>query len=249
MFDLRSPRKLYLPAVAAAAAAVSVTVTGCGGSANQVSSSTASTAAQAATAAPASQVSYTAAQLHNALLPRINGAKPAAAVETGPYGSLPEVQDTRQSMKGVSISPAKCAQATVAGFNSADFAHAPASMATFRIGNNGVSEVLIAPSATQAATALGRQLTVGCDSYRATVDGKTFTYTIRESSLHGLGQQARELNIKAAGYAQVDVWSVLYRGNGFVGAVTVVGPNASQAVVQVLAKDAYARAESMLPQH
>jgi hypothetical protein len=244
MFDLRSPRQLVIPAIAAAAAAVSVT--GCGGSASQASSSTASTAAQAATAVPASQVSYTAVQLHGALLPRINGTKPAAAVETGAYGSLPEVQDTRQSMKGVSISPAKCAQATVAGFDSADFAQAPASMATFRIGNNGVSEVLIAPSATEAVTALGRQLMAGCDSYRATVDGKTFTYTVREAPLHGLGEQARELNIKAAGYAQVDVWSVLYRGSGFVGAVTVVGPNSSQAVVQALAKEAYDHATTTL---
>jgi hypothetical protein len=245
MFDLRSPRKLIAGAVAAAAAA-SVTVTGCGGSANQASSSMASGGAQAATAAPASQVSYTAAQLHNALLPRINGAKPAAAVESGPYGSLPEVKDTKTSMKGVSISPAKCAQATAAGFDSAEFAQAPASIATFRIGNNGLSEVLIAPSATEAVTALGKQLMAGCGSYRATVDGKTFTYTVRQSSLQGLGEQAKELNIKAAGYSQVDVWSVLYRGNGFVGAVTVVGPNASQAAVQVLAKDAYARAQTML---
>jgi hypothetical protein len=119
-------------------------------------------------------------------------------------------------------------------------------MATFRIGNNGVSEVLIAPSATEAVSALGSQLMAGCDSYHATVGGKTFTYTVREAALHGLGQQARELNIKAAGYAQVDVWSVLYRGNGFVGAVTVVGPNASQPVVQALAKDAYQHATTML---
>ena len=245
MFDLRSRRHLVIPAVAAAAAVVSVT--GCGGSANQAgSSSTASTAAQAVTAAPASQVSYTAVQLRDALLPRINSVKPAAAIESGAYGTLPEAQDSKQSMKGVSISPAKCAQAAVAGFGSADFAHAPASIATFRIGNNGVSEVLIAPSATEAVAALGRQLMAGCNSYRATVDGKTFTYTVQEASLHGLGQQARELNIKAAGYAQVDVWSVLYRGNGFVGAVTVVGPNASQPVVQALAKDAYQHATTML---
>jgi hypothetical protein len=244
MFDLRSPRQLVIPAMAAAVAAVSVT--GCGGSANQASSSMASTAAQAATAAPASQISYSAVQLRGALLPRINGVKPAAAIESGAYGSLPEVKDTKQSMKGVSISPAKCAQATIAGFDSADFRQAPASMVTFRIGNNGVSEVLIAPSATEAVSALGKQLMAGCDSYHATVGGKTFTYTVREASLHGLGQQARELNIKAAGYAQVDVWTVLYRGNGFVGAVTVVGPNASQPVVQALAKDAYQHATTTL---
>ena len=49
------------------------------------------------------------------------------------------------SMHGVKVKPAKCADAAVTGFNSPAFAHAPASVVTFRVGHDGVSEVPIRP--------------------------------------------------------------------------------------------------------
>ena len=55
----------------------------------------------------------------------------------------------------------------------------------------------------------------------------------------GLASQARALNVKAAGYAEVDVWSVVYRAEGFVGAVTIVGPDATEASAKKLATQAY----------
>ena len=36
------------------------------------------------------------------------------------------------------------------------------------------------------------------------------------------------------------MWSLIYRGAGFVGTVTVVGPNASEKAVQELGQQAYA---------
>ena len=80
------------------------------------------------------------------------------------------------------------------------------------------------------------------------MDGKTFRYTVKESPLSGLAQKARALNVKASGYASVDVWSVVYRGAGFVGAVTMVGPDATKADVTDLAKSAYAHAIQALSQ-
>ena len=58
----------------------------------------------------------------------------------------------------------------------------------------------------------------------------------------GLGNEARALNVKATGYSQVNVWSVVYRADGFVGAVTIVGPDASEASAKKLASQAYAYA-------
>jgi hypothetical protein len=78
------------------------------------------------------------------------------------------------------------------------------------------------------------------------VAGRTFRYSVREAALAGLADQARLLNVKAAGYAEVDVWSVVYRANGFVGAVTIVGPDASEQGVKQLARDAYAHAARSL---
>jgi hypothetical protein len=97
-----------------------------------------------------------------------------------------------------------------------------------------------------AATALANRLPAGCAHYTATVQGKTFHYSVQETPVTGLANQARALNVKAAGYAQVDVWSVVYRADGFVGAVTMVGPDATEASVKKLATQAYQYAAQTL---
>jgi hypothetical protein len=228
--------------VVAGAAAVA----GCGGSSSQ--SSSASVSAPASSSASASTVSFSATQLKSALLAEVNGKKPAAAAQSGEYGSLPDVQTSKQTMNGVKVNPAKCSQASQTGFNSSVFTHAPASVVTFKVGNDGVSEVLVATQPSAADAALNNTLPSGCGHYSATVAGKTFKYTVQESSVSGLAQQARALNVKAAGYASVNVWSVVYRGAGFVGAVTMVGPDASLTGVKDLAKAAYSHASQSLTQ-
>ena len=70
----------------------------------------------------------------------------------------------------------------------------------------------------------------------------------RSQPLADLAQQALALNVKAAGYASVNVWSVVYRGAGFVGEVTMVGPGASEAGAKDLAQTAYAHASQALAQ-
>src|SRR5579859_4589653 len=226
------------------AVAGTAAVAGCGGSSS--SSSQPAAAPSTPAASSAAPVTFSSAQLKAALLAEVNGSKPAAAAESGNYGSLPDVQSSKQTMNGVKVNPAKCAAASQTGFNSAAFTNAPASVVTFKVGNDGVSEVLVSTSPQAADTALGNTLPSGCDHYSATVDGKTFKYSVKESALSGVAQQARALNVKAAGYASVDVWSVVYRGTGFVGAVTMVGPDSSEAGVKTLAQEAYTHAAAAL---
>ncbi len=76
--------------------------------------------------------------------------------------------------------------------------------------------------------------------------GKTFRYSVHEKPMTGLARQARALNVKAAGYSEVDVWSVVYRADGFVGAVTIVGPDATEASAKKLATQAYQYAAQKL---
>jgi hypothetical protein len=156
------------------------------------------------------------------------------------------VQTSKQTMHGVKVKPAKCADAAVTGFSSPAFAHAPASVVTFRGGHDGVSEVLVSATPQAAATALANRLPAGCAHHTARVQGKTFRYSVREAPVTGLADQARAPNVKAAGYAQVDVWSVVYRADGFVGAVTMVGPDATEASVRKLATQAYQYAAQTL---
>jgi hypothetical protein len=250
MSDRHWPRPIRRgPALATSASVLALVgaagVSGCGGSTSQSQSAVTQSTG---TATAAAQISFTSDQLKSALLAKVNGVKPASAAESGDYGTLPDVQSSKQTMNGVKVKPAKCAQATQTGFNSAAFRHAPASVVTFRVGQDGVSEVLVASTPAAAAIALGNTLPAGCDHYSATVDGKTFRYTVKESPLSGLGQKARALNVKAAGYTSVDVWSVVYQGAGFVGAVTMVGPGSSEAGVKALAMEAYAHAAATLHQ-
>jgi hypothetical protein len=231
-----------LPGLVAVPALAALTVAGCssGGSSPQT--------AQAAdnVANTSTQAAYTASQLRSALIVKINGYSPAAPMESGAYGSLAEVKATKNSMKGVTVVPANCAQTTVTGFNSPAFANVPATVATFRVGNNGISEVLLAPSSSTAALALGKQVPANCSWYRAKVQGKIYTYTVKEMTVRGIGMAARAMHIKATGPVTVNVWSVVYRASKFVGAVTIVGPAASQNVIETLAAQAYAHAVKTL---
>jgi hypothetical protein len=252
-----SERHWQRPALASTALALlgATAVAGCGGpastsraSTSRASSTSPASATHAAGVATATGhvQSLTATQLKGALLTKVGTARPAAPAEAGDYGALPDVQTSKQTMHGVKVTPARCAQATVTGFNSAAFTHAPASVVTFRVGRDGVSEVLVSAKPDVASSALGNKLPAGCQHYTASVGGKTFHYTVKQSPVAGLGQEARALNVKAAGYSQVNVWSVVYRADGFVGAVTIVGPDASQASAKKLASQAYAYARQSL---
>ena len=132
------------------------------------------------------------------------------------------------------------------GFNSAAFTKAPASVVTFRLGRDGVSEVLVSATPEVASSAIADTLPAGCEHYTATVGRKTFHYSVKVAPVASLGNEARALNVKTAGYSQVNVWSVVYRADGFVGAVTIVGPDASQASAKKLAGQAYAYARQSL---
>lgn len=219
-------------------------VTGCGGG-GSASSAPPAGASSSSSAVP---IPFTSAQLRSALLEKINGEKPASPAEAGDYGTLPDVATSKSTMSGVKVTPSKCATASSTGFNSASFTHAPASVVTFRVGRDGVSEVLVSTTPDLATSALADSLPAGCEHYSATVDGRTFNYTVRESMVPGVASQARALNVKAAGYAEVDVWSIVYRGAGFVGAITMVGPDASEAGVKQLATESYTHASQALAQ-
>jgi hypothetical protein len=244
-----SERHWQRPALASTALALlgATAVAGCGGSASSSQASANQTAGAVTATATAQAPSLTATQLKGALLTQISGAKPAAPAEAGDYGLLPDVKTSKQTMHGVKVTPARCAQATVTGFNSAAFTHAPASVVTFRVGRDGVSEVLVSATPQVASSALGNKLPAGCEHYTASVGGKIFHYSVKESPIAGLGNEARALNVKAAGYSQVNVWSVVYRADGFVGAVTIVGPDATAASAKKLASQAYAFAHQSLP--
>lgn len=199
--------------------------------------------AKIASAEAASAEEITGSMLKSALLTQVNGASAAAPATSGKYSS---VSPSKLSSSGVQVTPAACSTAVTQGFNPTPLAGSPAAAVTFRAGNNGITEVLIASSAQAASTVLAGQVPAGCSQYKETVKGKTYTYNVSEQPVTGVGAQAKALNVRATGPASDDLWSIIYRGTGFVGMVTVVGPNTSEAAAQDLGEQAYAFAAKRL---
>ena len=191
---------------------------------------------------------FSAGKLRAALLARVNGVAPAAKVQSGSYSSLPEVRQAAKAMAALLVTPRGCGQSVSVGGTGLEgvLGGAPAAVVTFKVGGNGVSEVLAAPADSAAAAALGMQVRAGCAHYRATSSGKTYQYTVAQSRVTGIGKDARLLSVSPAGQAHGNVWSLVYRGDGFVGTITVVGPNASEAAVRQLGQQAYAYAAKTL---
>jgi hypothetical protein len=193
----------------------------------------------------------TADRLGNALLTRINGAAPSAAPDTGDYASLRLIKTAAAQAPGTAITPTECDQATVvraADLDTGALGDAPAAVENFRVGADGVSEVLARYAGSAAVAPLTEAVPAGCTHYSATTEGKTFQYTVKQVWVPGMGvQPARILNISSA-RRKSNVWSALFRGDGFLGSVTVAGPNASETSLRELGQQAYAYATLVLLQ-
>ena len=207
---------------------------GCGGGSSS-SSSAATTSANGA---------LTSATLRQALLTRVNGVAAAAPASSGTYSSMQAANSKAAS--GIQVTPKACSQAATVGFDSAALGTAPAAAVTFRVGTNGVSEVLIASSAKSAAAVLAGQVPAECAQYQETVGGKTYAYDVKEKAISGIGEQARVLNVYAASAKSDEMWSLVYQAKGFIGTVTVIGPNATEQAVTELGQQAYAFATKSL---
>jgi hypothetical protein len=200
----------------------------------------AAVAGSASAAKAAAVEGITPAMLKNALLTRVNGVAAAGPASSGKYASV------ARAAGGVQVTPKACAVAAAQGFDLAVLAGAAAAAVTFRVAANAVSEVLIASSDKPAAAALAGRIPAGCNRYEEKVAGKAVTFGVREQAVTGIGKQAEALNAQAAGVAADNLWSLIYRGKGFVGTVTVIGPNASEKAVQELGQQAYAFAAKTL---
>lgn len=238
MFDRRALAAVIATGVAGLAA--------CTGSASRPAGNGAT--GTSAVKASAAKGVFSAERLSSALLTRVNGVSPAGRVEAGGYASLPEVRQAVESMAGIAVTPKGCAQPAVAGGVGLDgsLGSAPAAVVRFRVGPNGVSEILAAPAGPAAAAALGTRVSDQCAHYAATSFGKTNRFAVRQSRVTGIGKQARMLSVSPVGNASDEVWSLVYRGDGFIGAITITGPDASEAAVRQLGQQAYAYAAKSL---
>ena len=125
-------------------------------------------------------------------------------------------------------------------------ADSPAAAVTFKVDANDVSEVLVSSPDSVAVHRAGRAAPGLLRALQGDRRRQDPDLHGTESALTGIGKQARVLNVRSSAGSADDLWSLVYRGKGFVGAVTVVGPNASQAAVRELGEQAYTYAAKSL---
>jgi hypothetical protein len=222
-------------------AVISMGFAGCTGSGGQQGAATVSASAAAKASALSSEE-----KLRGALLTKVNGVPAAGPASIGAYGALAAANTGSRPAKGGQVTPKACAAAAESGFRPAALHGAGAAAVTFVVAKNVVSEVLIASSASSESAALAGLVPAHCARYVATVDGKSVTYTVSETAVTGIGKQAKALDVHPNGGGAQEMWSLIYRGAGFVGTVTVVGPNASEQAVRELGQQAYAFAAKSL---
>jgi hypothetical protein len=203
-------------------------------------------ATTSASASTASSNTFSAAKLQKALLTQVNGVAAAAPATNGKYSAVSQSSTDKSGTSATQVTPKACSQAATQGFDPTALAGAPAAGVTFQVGTNAVSEVLIASSAKSASSALSGKVPAECAKYQETIGGKTYTYGTSEKAVSGIGTQAKALNVHGVGSSADNLWSLIYQGTGFVGTVTVVGPNASEQAVQQLGQQAYAFAVKSL---
>jgi hypothetical protein len=191
-----------------------------------------------------------ASQLQAALLARVNGAGPATKPEAGSYASIPMIQAAQRVLSSVRVTPRQCVRATVLAaviLDTGALGSSPAAVVNFKVGTSGVSEVLAAVPNSATAAAVSKPIPAGCAQYTAMSNGRAYHFVVRQSWLKGIGlQPARVLNISTVG-VKGSLWSVLYQGTGFVGTITVDGPNATEAAAGEIATQAYDYAARVLP--
>jgi hypothetical protein len=220
---------LVVPAVVAGLAA-------CSGGGSQ-------SGAAASSASKALSGAFSGSDLKGALLTKVNGVGSIKSASTGTFASLAAAT---MGNSGSGVTPKACASAPTQGFNPAALSGAQAAAVSFKVSGNSVGEMLIGSSAASAKAALAGNMPAQCASYQARVDGKTVRYGLTEKTVTGIGKQAEELNVRGGSSGKGNLWSMIYRGAGFVGTVTVTGPNASEAAVRELAQQAYAFAAKSL---
>ncbi len=241
--ELSAPWLRARAALAALSSVAAAALAGCGAGS---SSPGAAPAAAPGAVAQHRAAAFTAPELRAALLTRVDGAGPVVPVQAGPYGSLRGVHAMNAGMRGVRIIPARCARAAGTGLDSAALASVPATVASFRHGSAGVSEILLASSGGLAAKAVDQVVPRDCAHYRAVVQGRAYDYTVRGERAPHIGAKTRELNVHASGAATMDVWTLIYRVGGYVAAITLVGATATRKDLESIARRAYKQAHRAL---
>jgi hypothetical protein len=201
--------------------------------------------------------SYSADQLTQALLTEISGYQQSGIPQSGQYGSLAAVQNSVDMQQAVKIDKPQCLPSTHAVTTDRAVRSAPAALIAFtkgdssRPGAQSVSETLLAVGPDVAAQQVRNRVPAGCRTFRVRVSGRWSAATVVEPDGARIGEGSRTVGVvttgPGTGWSAVRTWIVVLRSRGYLAAITLFGPTATQAEAEKLARRAYQQAERILP--
>jgi hypothetical protein len=194
---------------------------------------------------------YTSDQLRQALLAELAGYQRAGEPDSGPYSTLKAIRNFEQLQGQVTLDKPKCADASKAFGLTADTQNVPAAITTFaRTTGATITETLVAVPAGVAEEQISRRVPALCHTFRAKVAGQTSTHQVIESTpdRHQIGEGSRTVGlVTMSGTLKVTMWFVVFKAHGYLGTVSVYGPDATRSQVEDLGRQALAQAERILP--
>lgn len=190
---------------------------------------------------------YTSEQLRQALPTDLAGYRRIGEPDAGEYGSLSAVRNYMQLQRQITLDKPKCAGTTrLSGLDSA-----PSALAVFTKPNGqSVSAVLMAVATRAAERQLEVRVPEGCRTFRSKVGGQWSSHEVIEAGQGSgsLGLGSRTVGVTTiTGSTAVKTWYVLMHGRGYLGTITLYGPNVTRAEAEQLARNAYEQAERILP--
>lgn len=210
-----------------------------------------SSAAAAPSTAQTTPGVYTSDQLSQALLADLPTYQRAGEPDSGPYATLKAIRNFEQLQGQVTLDKPKCADSSRAFGLTADTQNVPAAITTFaRATGETVTETLVAVSARVAEEQISRRVPALCHTFQAKVAGQTSTHQVIESTpdRHQIGEGSRTVGlVTMSGTLKVTMWFVVFKARGYLGTVSVYGPDATRSQVEDLGRQALAQAERILP--
>lgn len=218
----------------------------CSGSGGSARGSEAGRAGGGGRVAPAGS-GYTSDQLRQALLTEIVGYQRAGEPDAGEYGSLKAIQNFNQLQRQITLDKPRCTNVTSTG--GAGLRAAPAALAVFAKPGSGESATvtLMAVPVITAERQVRVRVPDNCRSFRARVGDQWSSHRVVEGGPGGIGLGSRTVGVTTTtGDAAVKTWYVVLRGRGYLGTLTLYGPNVTRTEAEQLARQMYDQAERIL---
>lgn len=195
--------------------------------------------------AEAADLGPTSGELAQALLAEAPGYRRAGEPDSGEYGSLKAIQNAARLQREAILDKPACGTSRPGGTVDGDV---PAALVSFTGAGRTATETLMGMSAADAEKQINARVPPGCLRFRTKIGAQWSEHRVVETPRGDIGEGSRTVGVATtSGTARARTWYVVFRGRGYLGTVTLFGSTINHADAERLAREAYARAERVLP--